>query len=177
MAKRYVGLTLVSGPPNIRNFIKKTTSTFNRGQLVKMTGTPGKIAPILTATTTTSADSGILGVAAKKTTNTTATATVPVHVITSEQVWELHAQKAKKPTSYKYGENYYLAYTSTADFTLSPVKGTGTAKPSIKGTYLNTNTATAEEGAILIAARDDAAKKGSKVLVRFGSKAALETAR
>lgn len=170
MAKRYVGLTLVSGPSNIRNFIKYTTTTLNRGQLVKITGTPGKLRKVITAATTPKS-SLILGVAAKKVAQSTATATVPVHVITPEQVWELHAQKAKKPTSYKYGENYKLGWVSTADFTLSPVKGTGTAKPSIKGTYLNTGAASAQQGAVFVGARDNVAKKGSKVLVRFADEA------
>ena len=170
MTARYVGLKLVSGPPNIRNFIKYTTTTLNRGQLVKITGTPGKLRKVIQAATTPQS-SLILGVAAKKVAQNTATATVPVHVITPEQVWELHAQKGKKPESYKYGENYKLGYISTADYTISPVKGTGTAKPSLKGTYLSTSGASAQQGAVFIAARDDKAKKGSKVLVRFADEA------
>ncbi len=177
MAKRYIGLTLVSGPPNVRGFEPNTNATIEAGQLVKLTGTPGKITTIL-GTGNTKTSTGFLGVAGKKTSSASSGASkIPVYIITPEQVWDLHVLNNKNPSSLKWGENYKLKWVSTTAFTLSPVKGSGTATPSLKGTVLSTSAATAEQGAILVAARDNEAKKGSKVLVRFASKASLETAR
>jgi hypothetical protein len=102
------GLRLAEGPDNIQNFSEGSTQAFNRGDLVKLSS--GKVVQFTTpsdSTKTTTISTGIWGVAARDASGT-ANTLIPVHVIIPAQVWEIHAQQGKRPSTkatYDEGKN------------------------------------------------------------------------
>jgi hypothetical protein len=168
------GFVLKDGPTNIRNFSEGSTQAFNKGDIVKMSS--GKVVQFTTPSdstkTTTGIESGIIGVAAKDATGT-ANSLIPVYVITPEQVWEVHAQPGKKPSTkatYDEGKNVKLAYKAVTTYTLS--NGTTTSTTTVGAWYAQSTTGSAGKGVVIVGyRRGDEGIKGGRMLVRFTSHA------
>lgn len=162
-------LVLKSGSDNIRRFQEASAQGFKRGELVKLAGT-GTTA--LLATMSGSLSTDILGVAAKDGQDTTTPAEMAeVYVVTPEQVWELHVDDGKIPrTNYSLGDAYKISQLTSANYTITREDETASATVAMRGPVLKTGTATARGGLVLVGYSSDAtkAKKGQKVLVRFG---------
>jgi hypothetical protein len=119
------GFVLKSGNPNIRFYPEQsTTQVFNKGSLVKMNAA-GTISDITTesdSTKSTTIESGAWGIAAEGKSGVDGTL-IPVYVITPEQEWEVHAEKAKKPNTdgaLDLGNAVKLAYSASTAYTLKP---------------------------------------------------------
>lgn len=174
MAKKQFRLILKSGPDHLRRFTENASESFKRGDIVKMTGS-GATADVTKITA--EVETGILGVAAIDGQNVAAPPNdANVYVIAPDQVWELHVQTNKKPnTAYTIGANYKVDWISSTNYTITRDAETASTTISVVGPILETTTATAGTGLVLLGYSDDAtkAKKGQKVLVRFADHATV----
>ena len=162
-------LQLKSGPDNLKPYKEDASQSFKRGEVLKVTDTTE------VAACTGSFDSGILGVAAADGQNTTTPSDkAQVYVISLDQVWALHVNSAKKPTSYSIGANYKIKQTSNASFTITRENEASSTTVSMRGPVLLTSAATANEGAVVVGYIEGTkAKKGQQILVRFPGEATI----
>jgi len=168
------GFVLRDGPNNIQLLSEGSTQSFNRGDIVKMSS--GKVVQFTTPSnstkTTTGIETGIIGVAARDATGT-ANTLIPVYIITPEQLWEVHAQPGKKPSTkatYDEGKNVKLAYKAVTTYTLS--NGTTTTTTTVGAWYAQSTAATGGAGVVIEKyRRGDEGIKGGRMLIRFTSHA------
>ena len=167
------GFVLKSGNPNIRIYPEaSTTQTFNKGSLVQLSAT-GTVSDMTTEDNTTSTlssvESGCWGIAMKDHTSV-ANSDIPVYVITPEQEWEVHTDRAKKPntgTLYDLGNAVKLKYSCSASYTLSD-GDSNTNKTTVGAWYASNSAATATKGAIIVGhRRGEEGTLGGRVIVRF----------
>lgn len=166
------GFVLKSGNPNTRIYLEEsTTQTFNKGSLVKLSGsgTVSDMTTELDTGSTTVVESGCFGIAGKAKTGV-ASSEIPVYVITPEQEWEVHTDRAKKPstgTLYDLGDAVKLKYSATTSYTLSDGDG-NTITTDVGAWYAADSAATSTKGAIIVGhRRGEEGTLGGRVIVRF----------
>jgi hypothetical protein len=167
-----LGFRLVSGKPNMRDFQEASTQSFNRGDLVQMSG--GKVAQFTTpsdTTKTTTLSAGAIGIAGKDASGT-ANTWIPVFVISPEQEWAVHGLKgvaASTKATLDEGKNCKVAYSASTAYTLSD-GNSNTFTTTVAGWFVKTTAATADGKGVIIAGYPDRAgsRKGGELLVRFG---------
>ena len=167
------GFFLKCGNPNTRVYLEEsTTQTFTKGSLVKLSGT-GTFSDLTTESDTTSTltglSNGCFGIAQKDHTSI-ANSEIPVYVITPEQEWEVHTDRAKKPntgTLYDHGDAVKLGHTCSTSYTLSDGNG-NTNKITVDAWTASHAAASAANGAIIVGhRRGEEGTLGGRVIVRF----------
>lgn len=186
MASTHFGLKLISGPDNIRELPKAATSgIWTKGDLLTLDAT-GKVDPRTAAgTTDANLENAFLGVAltteatdADAETNNTH---VPVHVITTEQVWSIKVEDGKRASDYVIGVGYDVGYygTSTTAYDIGYASGETAVTTTADDFYYldNTEVSAAELGATVVAMPNRGVGTdldyGGRVHIRFNSSACM----